>query len=236
MSRYLLSDMILFEDPDYLVLNKPPLLATLADRSNPINLLKLVREKYPEATVGHRLDKETSGILIVAKNAEAYRAISLQFENRKVIKVYHAIVQGRPDFTNKTVDAPIEKLSDGRVRISNAGKPAQTVFNSINAFSQHTLVEARPITGRMHQIRIHLSHINYPICGDATYGGPPIFLSDIKRRYKPSKNNTEETLIKRFALHSKKIQFLGLNGDAIEVEAPYPKDFKALLNQLERNN
>jgi 23S rRNA pseudouridine955/2504/2580 synthase len=226
----------LFENQNYLVLNKPPMLATLEDRSSPINLLQLVREKYPDATVGHRLDKETSGVLVIAKNPDAYRAISMQFENRNVVKVYHALVHGHQDFKNKLIDAPIEKLSGGTVKIASGGKPSQTVFNTIRFFRKHTLLEVLPITGRMHQIRIHLTLLKCPICGDETYGGLPVYLSDIKSGFKTSKNVNEEPLIKRIALHAKRIRFSDLSGDIIEIEAPYPKDFKALLNQLERNN
>ena len=236
MSRVLLENMILYEDQNYLVLNKPPLLATLEDRSSSINVLRLVKEKYPDATVGHRLDKETSGVLVIAKDPEAYRLISLQFENRKVLKVYHALVHGHQDFKEKLVDAPIEKLSGGTVKISNGGKPSQTFLNSIQFFQKHTLIEALPITGRMHQIRIHLSLLKCPICGDETYGGLPVYLSEIKRGFKTSKNGDEEPLIKRFALHAKKIKFSNLAGEYIEVDAPYPKDFNALLNQLNKNS
>lgn len=236
MSRVLLSDLILFEDQNYVVLNKPPLVATLEDRASDINILKLVREKYPEASVGHRLDKETSGVLVVAKDPEAYRNISLQFENHSVVKTYHAVIEGHQEFNEKVVDAPIEKLSGGTVKIARSGKPSQTVFSTVQYFQKHTLVEARPITGRMHQIRIHLALLKYPICGDDTYGGNPVFLSQIKRGFKISKNEAEEPLMKRFALHAKKIRFTGISGNTIEIEAPYPKDFKALLNQLERNN
>jgi 23S rRNA pseudouridine955/2504/2580 synthase len=150
--------------------------------------------------------------------------------------VYHALVHGRQEFKEKLIDAPIEKLSGGTVKIARSGKPSQTIFNTIQIFQKHTLIEAQPLTGRMHQIRIHLTLLKCPICGDDSYGGLPIYLSNIKRGFKTSKNETEEPLIKRFALHAKKIQFSGLSGNNIEIEAPYPKDFKALLNQLERNN
>jgi 23S rRNA pseudouridine955/2504/2580 synthase len=237
MSRISLSDIILFEDANYVVVNKPPMLATLEDRSSPFNVLKMVREKYPDATVGHRLDKETSGVLVVAKDAEAYRSISIQFENRKVNKVYHAVISGRQEFQEKLIDAGIEKLSDGTVKISRSGKPSQTIFQTVKMFQNYTLLEARPLTGRMHQIRIHLALLKCAICGDEVYGGQPIFLSSIKKRgFKTSKNVEEEPLMKRFALHALKIQFAALSGDSIEIEAPYPKDFKALLNQLERNS
>lgn len=235
MPKLSLKEIILFEDTDFLVVNKPPFLATLEDRASNTNLLKIVREGYPEATVGHRLDKETSGVLIIAKNPEAYRWVSMQFENRQVVKVYHAVIDGRHDIQQKTVDVPIEKLSDGTVKYSAKGKPSLTVFQTLQIFQKHTLVEARPVTGRMHQIRIHLKYLKCPISGDIEYGGQPMLLSSIKRGFKTSKNTEEEAFMKRFALHAKNVAFKNLKGDVIEVEAPYPKDFKALLNQLEKN-
>lgn len=242
MSRIQLIDLVLEEDQDYLVVNKPAGLSTLNDRNDPTNLLGLVRERYPEASAAHRLDKETSGALVVAKSAEAYRAASLQFEDRQVEKVYHAIVDGCPDYQAEEVDAPILKLPDGTVRISKQGKPSLTRFTTLEKFGRHALVEARPVTGRTHQIRIHLALLGTPISGDITYGGKPAMLSAIKRGYKHGKaaekddsDIQERPLMQRMALHAEKISFQGLNGQIIQAQAPYPKDFKALLNQLRRN-
>jgi 23S rRNA pseudouridine955/2504/2580 synthase len=236
LSKTSLKEVILFEDADFLVVNKPPFLSTLEDRTSKDNLLKLIRTAYPEATVGHRLDKDTSGVLVIAKHVEAYKWIAAQFEIRKVVKTYHAIVDGRHDYQQRTVDAPIEKLTDGTVRISRSnGKPSLTVFQTLKIFQKHTWVEAKPVTGRMHQIRIHLKLLKSPITGDLIYGGVPILLSAIKRRFKISKSAEEEAFMKRFALHAASIQFMGLDAKIIDVEAPYPKDFKALLNQLEKH-
>lgn len=212
------------------------MLSTLEDRASNSNLLKIVREQYPEATVGHRLDKETSGVLIIAKNPESYRVVSMQFEKRQIIKVYHAVVDGRHDLQQKVVDVPIEKLSDGTVKYSAKGKPSLTVFQTLKIYQKHTLVEAKPVTGRMHQIRIHLKFLKCPISGDTEYGGQPVLLSTLKRGFKTSKNTEEEPFIKRFALHALKIHFQDIKGNVIEAEAPYPKDFKALLNQLEKTS
>ena len=242
MRRISLDDMVLLEDQAYLVVNKPAGLSTLNDRNDQSNLLSLVRERFPEASAAHRLDKETSGALVVAKSAEAYRAASLQFEGRQVEKIYHAVVDGSPDYQGEEVDAPILKLPDGTVRISKQGKPSLTRFTTLEHFGRHALVEARPITGRTHQIRIHLALLGTPIAGDVTYGGKPVLLSAIKRRYKPGKPSEtddsdaqERPLMQRMALHAEKITFHGLNGQIIQAQAPYPKDFKALLNQLRRN-
>lgn len=235
MPKLHLKDILLFEDQNFLVVNKPAFLSTLEDRSSPDNLLKLVREDFPEASVGHRLDKDTSGVLVVTKNPEAYRHIAMQFENRKVSKIYHAVSDGCHDFQEKLVNVPIEKQNDGHVRVARSGKPSETYFQTLEIFKQHTLIECRPITGRMHQIRIHLSFSKAPIAGDNYYGGKPILLSDLKRRFKLAKNSEEEPFMKRFALHALKIAFTDLEGKLIEAEAPYPKDFKALINQLSKH-
>lgn len=244
MTRLTLNDLILFSDVNYIALNKPAGLSTLHDRQDDRNLLGMIRSEHPDAMVAHRLDKDTSGVLMVALNADAYRHISLQFENRQVEKTYHAVVQGNPDYRMEEVDAPILKLPDGSVKISRQGKPSLTRFNSIERFGKHALVEALPVTGRTHQIRIHLSLLGTPIAGDLQYGGEPVLLSGLKRGYKPSRNNRpddtdddiERPLMQRMALHALKIRLLAPEGHFIQAEAPYPKDFKALVNQLRRNS
>jgi RluA family pseudouridine synthase len=228
-------DLILFQDENYVLINKPPFIATLEDRNTPENLLALAREKLSDPQVCHRLDKDTSGVLAIAKNPEAYRHLSMQFENRQVSKVYHAVADGLHQFENQCVDAPILKQNDGTVRISREGKEAQTWFTSLESYKTHTLVECRPVTGRMHQIRIHLSLLKAPITGDETYGGKIFFLSSVKRNFKLEKNTEEQPLIKRMALHAFSLEFLNLNGEIIKIQAPYPKDFQALLKQLGEN-
>jgi RluA family pseudouridine synthase len=229
-------DLLLWEDHDYMVVNKPPFIATLEDRSDPLNLLALAREYVPEAQACHRLDKDTSGLLVFAKNPEAYRNLSIQFEKRQVQKFYHAVVDGIHDFKSQLVDAPIFKSADGIVKISKRdGKPAQTYFSTITAYRLHTLVECRPITGRMHQIRIHLSLLDASITGDEQYGGKPFLLSSVKRGFNLKKFSEEQPLIKRMALHARKLIFNDLGGKEVTVEAPYPKDFHALIRQLELN-
>lgn len=233
--KFNLAKAILFENDDYLVVNKPPFLSTLEDRNEPINLLQSVRESEPDAQVCHRLDKETSGVLAIARHPEAYRSLSVQFEERTVEKIYHAVVDGIHKFEKELVDLPILKQRDGTVKIDRLGKKAQTYFTTLKPFKNHTLVECRPITGRMHQIRLHLASLQAPICSDTTYGGKLFYLSSVKRGYNLKKHTEEEPFIKRFALHAHKLSFLGLNDEKIEVLAPFPKDLSALLNQLSAN-
>ncbi|MGC3947178.1 MAG: pseudouridine synthase [Chryseolinea sp.] len=229
-------DTVMFENDNYVVVNKPAFIATLEDRNEPVNLLGLAREFYPDAQVCHRLDKETSGALAIARNPEAYRNLSIQFEKREVTKVYHAVVDGLHQFSEFLVDAPILKQDDGTVRISNReGKPAQTWFNALKSFRFHTLMECKPVTGRMHQIRIHLSISGAPIMGDSLYGGKPFYLSQVKRGFNLKKGTEEEPFMKRMALHAFSLRFLDLDGSEVLVEAPYQKDMAALLKQLEAN-
>jgi RluA family pseudouridine synthase len=234
--RVKFEDIILFENNDFIIVNKPPFLATLEDRHEPVNLLGLARAYTPDAQVCHRLDKDTSGVLAIAKNPEAYRHLSMQFEKREVEKIYHAIVDGIHNFANVLVDAPILKKDDGVVKISTRdGKPAQTYFNSLQSYRQHTLVECKPVTGRMHQIRVHLASQGASITGDELYGGKPFLLSAIKRKFNLKKDTDEESFMKRMALHAFSLEFDDLSGNRQKIQAPYPKDMQALLRQLELN-
>ncbi|MBS1680209.1 MAG: RNA pseudouridine synthase [Bacteroidetes bacterium] len=234
-SKLNFNDLIIFQNDDFILINKPPFVSTLEDRNEPINILSLAREAEPDPQVCHRLDKDTSGVLAIARNPEAYRHLSMQFENREVTKTYQAVVDGIHHFENHLVDAPILKLNDGTVCISREGKSAQTYFTTQQSFKNHTLIRCNPITGRMHQIRIHLATLKAPITGDEMYGGIPFFVSSVKRAFHLKKETDEQPLMKRMALHAFSLEFTLVNGEKLKVEAPYPKDFKALLKQLQNN-
>jgi len=226
-------DLIIFENEDYVVVNKPPFLATLEDRTpNTTNLLKIARQYNPDLQACHRLDKDTSGCLVFAKNAEAYRHLAMQFEARKVYKVYHAVVWGTQKFADELVNRAILPNAKGVAKLSPQGKPAETYFTTLESFGRHALVECLPVTGRLHQIRVHLAFLGTPIVGDELYGGEQLYLSSLKRGFNLKKNTEELPLIKRFALHSFNIGFTLLNGEPVKIEAPYPKDFAVLLKQL----
>jgi 23S rRNA pseudouridine955/2504/2580 synthase len=230
-------DILLFENDDYIVVNKPPFVASLDERggSGEVNILRLAKQYIPDAQVCHRLDKETSGAIIIAKHPDAYRSVAIQFEKRRVSKLYHAIVDGQFVFNDLLVDLPI--LNDGNKSVTidrKEGKRAETYFNSIKQYKHYTLVECKPITGRMHQIRIHLATQRAAICGDDMYRGKPVFLSSIKKGYRLSKDEEEQAIMKRFALHAKHVVFKGLKDEEISVEAPYPKDFATLIKLLDK--
>jgi len=234
-SKFNIKEAVIYEDADYLVINKPPHISTLEDRHEGANILKLAREMEPDPQVCHRLDKDTSGALSIARNPEAYRHLSMQFEHREVKKIYHAIVDGIHNFKEELIDAPILKQNDGTARISRDGKEAQTYFTTLKTFKNHTLVECSPVTGRMHQIRVHLTLLKAPITGDEMYGGQFFYLSSVKRGFNLKKLTEEEPLIKRMALHAFSLEFNILDGQRVKVEAPYPKDFRVLLKQLTEN-
>lgn len=231
------ADLILFENDDIIVVNKPPFISSLDERGegSEINMLRMAKNYWDDAQICHRLDKETSGALIFAKNAEAYRAISMQFEHRRVKKVYHAVIDGTHVFENLLVDLPILNTGKGSVSISRQeGKRAETWFQSLRYFKHYTLVECRPVTGRMHQIRIHLATQRASIAGDEMYKGKPVYLSALKRKYHLGKDQEEQPIMKRFALHAYEVTFKLLNEEEIVITAPYPKDFETLLKLLDK--
>ena len=228
--------MILFEDEDLIVVNKPPFLASLDERNSfEPSLIRLAKNYFSDAQICHRLDKETSGVLIIAKNPDTYRSISMQFEHRKVQKTYHAVIEGTHEFRELDINLPILNEGKEKVKISRTeGKKAETIFNSIRFFKHYTLVECKPVTGRMHQIRIHLATQRAVIAGDIAYGGHPPLLSTIKRAYRLSEDQEEQAVIKRFALHAFEIKFKSPKDLPLHFQAPYPKDFGVFLKLLER--
>jgi 23S rRNA pseudouridine955/2504/2580 synthase len=232
-------DLILFEDNDFIVINKPSGISTLDERKDDFapSILRMAKDYSEDAQVGHRLDKETTGALVIAKNPEAYRHISMQFEHRETTKRYHAVVEGMHDWDGIMVNLPIHPLKDGKVIIDRQkGKHAETWFRTLQVFKGYTLVECLPITGRMHQIRIHLTCLKAPIVCDEMYGGEMIFLSDLKKKFNLKKETEELPLMRRVALHAYSLTFHLLNGEVKEVVAPYPKDFAVLVKQLDKNS
>ena len=229
-------DLILFENDNLIVVNKPAFLSSLDEREGgDINLLRLAKQYSDDAQICHRLDKETSGAIIIAKTPEAYRLVSMQFEHRKVKKVYHALINGTHIFEDLHVDLPILNLGNKNVAINRQeGKPAVTVFNSLTFYKHYTLVECQPITGRMHQIRIHLASQRASIAGDEMYGGTPVYLSEIKRKYHLGKDQDELPIMKRFSLHAREISFMIDDKTTMTFEAPYPKDFATMIKLLDK--
>ncbi len=228
-------DILLYEDDHLLIFNKPPFVSSLDERQGTAaSILSIAREYCPTVQLCHRLDKETSGILVAAKDPETYREVSIEFEKRRVRKIYHAVVGGIHRFDELEVDLPIGPAKDGLMRIDfKTGKDAFTILKSLKFFRHFTLVGCFPVTGRTHQIRVHLASQNAPIVNDPAYGGEAPYLHEIKRKYSFGKFEESQPMIKRFALHARSIQF-SIFKKEFSFEAPYPKDFDVLIKLLEK--
>lgn len=236
LKNILFDDLVLLETENYTVVNKPPYIASLDDRAEIKNLLAMARQKNADYQICHRLDKETSGVIVFAKNPKAYRHFAIQLENREIKKVYHAVVDGLHKFEDFEADEPLYITSNKSRIDQRGGKPSFTLISTLELFRKHTLVKCFPLTGRMHQIRAHLAYHKAPLTNDPAYGGLPPLLSQLKRNYNHKKWEEERPMIDRVALHSHQIAFKELNGEVIEAEAAYPKDFSVLLKGLRKFN
>jgi 23S rRNA pseudouridine955/2504/2580 synthase len=226
---------ILFEDENLIAINKPAFVSSLEDRGQSgISIQQMAEQYFEDSSLCHRLDKETSGILLIAKNQETYREISIKFQNRQMEKTYLAIVSGRHYFQNHLVDIPLGQTARGKAKVDHRnGKESETVINALETFRNFTFVECLPTTGRLHQIRIHCALQNAPLAGDTSYGGSKPFLSQIKRNFNLSKNQEPRPMIHRSALHARNISFM-YNDDKITFEAPLPKDMEVFLTLLRK--
>ncbi len=234
---------ILYEDEDYVVVNKPPDLLTLPDRYNIFlpNLLEILESKYQKIFVVHRLDKDTSGIICFAKNEIAHKEITTQFLFCKVEKFYLAITNGLIPVDFGKIELPIaeDKNDPKKVKIDfKDGKPSITGYKVLERFKNYTFIEAQPLTGRRHQIRIHFATIGYPLVADELYSKKSnLFLSEIKKDFKFKKHQKEKPIISRTALHSYKIKFYHFRKkDFIELQCEPPNDFSMLLKNLRKYN
>lgn len=185
----------------------------------------------------HRLDLGTSGVILFALNLDAERHYRQQFADHQVGKVYHALVIGEVR-EGGTIDLPLEPENrDGsRMQVaSKGGKAALTEYEPLQRFRGYSLVEARPKTGRTHQIRVHMAALGYPLAVDPLYGGRErMMLSELKSGYRPKPGRPERPLIDRLTLHSREIRVTSPAGEKIVVQADYPKDLRILLSKMEK--
>ena len=229
---------ILYEDKDILVVNKPAGLVVHPDgRTKEPSVSDWFAERYPEAKgvgeklgeverhgVVHRIDRETSGALVLAKNQESHEFLKAQFQDRGIEKIYHLFVYGLVKEDRGSITRPIGKSSsDFRKWSAQRGakgemRDALTYFEVLKRDEKNNVsfVEAKPKTGRTHQIRVHFQFLQHPVIGDNLYaGGKPRLLG-----------------FERTALHAKKVSFENLKGERITVEAPYPPDFEHAIAML----
>ncbi|MBA4385649.1 MAG: RluA family pseudouridine synthase [Anaerolinea sp.] len=214
---------ILYQDDSLIVVNKPAGLLTIRDGYNPDlpTVKTILEEDFGRCWIVHRLDKETSGVLIIAKNETAHRLINLAFQNHEINKIYHAIVLGVPSENEYILNLPLRIDGDRKHRTVvdfENGKPAISSVSIITVFEYYSLVSIKPETGYTHQIRAHLAYSGYPILGDKLY-------------QKPNSNQTD--LISRTALHAYQITFIHpLSNSPVTIQAEYPEDFRLALSNL----
>lgn len=226
---------IIYQDPDILILDKPSGITvnnaettrgqfTVQDYleknfsfSNPTNDES---DFYKRAGIVHRIDKETSGILVVAKNKESFENLQLQFKERVVAKTYIALVHGHVDSQEGEISVPVGRLPWNRKRfgVLSGGREAITFYKVLEKYQNpFTLLELTPKTGRTHQIRVHLKYFNHPIFGDFLYAGRKTSRDDRK-------------VLDRFFLHAQKINFLHpKTGKKVEFESPLPLELKQAI-------
>jgi 23S rRNA pseudouridine1911/1915/1917 synthase len=229
---------IIFENDQFIVINKPSGLLSIPDRiGQDVSLKLMLIERFGTIFTVHRLDRDTSGVIVFAKNETAHQTMSSLFESRETEKYYTGLVQGQPVEHSGSIDAPIMEHPGKLTKMMTHanGKPSLTDYEVLESFRLFSWCRFRIHTGRTHQIRVHMQHIGHPIACDALYGDPsPVLLSSLKRNFKLSKTAEEERpILSRLALHAEKLSFT-FEGEKYLFEAPLPKDLKATLQQLRK--
>lgn len=223
--KFSLETQILYEDEGFIVLNKPAGFAVHGGsgvNSGVIEALRLIRPQQKFLELVHRLDKETSGCLLIAKKRSVLKLLHEMFRGDGMQKTYLALLSGQFKRKKQLVDVPLLKnVAQGGERmvvVSQAGKTAETLFTRLKQFEQATLVHAAPKTGRTHQIRVHAAWLGHPIVADDRYGDDEVNKSFKKRGYK------------RLFLHAEQLQFVHpVSGSALHFSAPLPDDLQTLL-------
>ncbi len=220
-SQVNLEEIVLWQDEALLVVNKPAGIAVLAEGWDPQRpyLTGLLREYYGRLWNVHRLDKDTSGVLLLARTAWAHRLLNIQFEQRQVRKTYHALVVGQPEWRERWVRLPLRPDGDRRHRTvvdPDKGKPSETELHLLESFGDYALIEAVLHSGRTHQIRAHLAAVGFPLVADVLYGdGKPL------------------PVLQRTGLHARFLELTHpVNAQSLKLEAPYPQDFSQAVAYL----
>ncbi|WP_435216424.1 RluA family pseudouridine synthase [Luminiphilus sp. nBUS_07] len=224
--RARLRDAVVREESTLLVINKPPGLAVHGGSGISVGLIETLRAMYDTdryLELVHRLDRDTSGLLLVARRASTLRSLHGLLRSNGVDKRYLCLVSGRWPAHLKRVDAPLEKFAlpsgERRVKVAAAGRQSLTTFRVVTRWSGATLVEAKPVTGRTHQIRVHCQHAGFPILGDAKYSDEAAIRLAAKIG------------LKRLFLHAASLNFR-LEEQNYSLEAPLPKELQRLIESL----
>ena len=211
---------IIHEDQYLIVVDKPAGLSVLPDgwEKDSEYLVKLLEEEYGKIFIVHRLDKITSGVMVFARDAETHRALNIQFENHYAQKTYHAILEGNPKWEEKVAKHPLRANVGHKHRTmvdDKNGKPSETRFRVIKRYPESALVEAKPMTGRTHQIRVHAYALGHPLVEDVLYGARDLYG------------------LQRPMLHAQSLSFIDTaTNEKVKFSAPHPADFEEALKIL----
>jgi len=236
---------IVYEDDDIVAFDKPSGLLVAPDRwdHGKRNLAALAHEQYgEECGNAHRLDRETSGVVVFAKTLPALRTLTEQFEAHTVEKQYQALVSPLPRVAEGQITHALssDDRKPGMMKIDPRGKPASTQYRVVEQWPPRAgriaLVELHPLTGRTHQLRVHLASLGAPIVGDTTYGGKPeLRLSELKRRTYREGKHSERPVLARLALHAEQITLTHpTTGERLTIRAELPDDFAQAIETLRR--
>jgi RluA family pseudouridine synthase len=228
---------IIFENEHFIAVNKASGISVGGDRwdESKERLDRLIQRdlQIKKIFTVHRIDKETSGLVIFAKDKETHRDLSLAFEQRKVYKRYLAIVHGRPSWKETVCDFPLVPNGNKKhmtIIDKYRGKESITKFNCLRCAGNYSILEALPETGRIHQIRVHAAALGHPVVCDPLYGKTsPVKLSSFKRGWKGNPQE-EKPLLSRLGLHATELVLPEMQ----PLTAPLPRDIAALINQLEK--
>ncbi len=231
---------VIFEDETLIVVDKPTGLLSIPDRfdADLPNLKQILRESGDIFTV-HRLDKDTSGLIVFAKTEAAHKHLSQQFSTHTARKHYLALVEGVPVPAEGEINLPLieHPRKAGRMMTASKGLNAHTLYRTERNFASVSLLEVEITTGRTHQIRVHLQAIGHSVVADPFYGRrAAFFLSSIKgKKFNIGKHQDEQPLLARTALHAAKLQIVHPQTEALlTFESPLPKDLRAVVSQLEK--
>ena len=233
---------IIYQDDELIAIDKAPGIAVIPGRGRKENLLELLTAdpalKGKKPLMVHRIDADTSGVILFAFNEQSQKALAEQFRARTVNKEYWALVRGTPLHESGSVDLPIGADPGNKNRMIIRGtdaKMCRTKWVVRERFKGVTLLSVYPVTGRRHQIRVHLKAMGYPLAVDPYYGGEKLELSEFKRKYKLGKYQEERPLISRLTLHARRLTIKHPTEDReIIVTAELPKDFRSSLTALQK--